>query len=171
MGWIATGAIEVRGNRFFDTRYSLTVRCRLIPFAMLSLTALLLAYIFGGLTLLPLLRAAAAALIYYASPPSGGVLVNKDGDKLDEATAALQKRDSTSTRIYRSGWLNVRRTFEAIPDSWGPKTGAATSEGSCMTLLAFSYRSFMDSRSKGPKKSKPEDRLFAVLKDSVLILV
>ncbi|KPV72237.1 uncharacterized protein RHOBADRAFT_18455, partial [Rhodotorula graminis WP1] len=37
-------------------------------------------------------------------------------------------------------------------------------------MLASSYRSFMDQRSRDPRRSKPKDRFFAVLKQKTLFL-
>ena len=145
---------------------------------MLSLTVFLLIYVLGGITFIPLAVAAAASLLYYASPLSAVNVQTSQQDQknrgLDEVTSGIQKKDPANTRIYRSGWLNVRRTFEAPPDPWlassGNSNGSGSGEASYMTSLASSYRTFMDARSKDPKRSKPKDRLFAVLKDSVLFL-
>lgn len=136
---------------------------------MVSFKALLFIYVFGGLTFVPLLVIGLAALVWYTSPElvtAEERKASQDGHKaeseLDEATIEAKKKHKTSTRVYRSGWVTVRRTFEPVAD--------VGSDAGYMTMMASSYRSFVDSRSKDPRKSRPRDKYYAVLKDTVLFL-
>lgn len=133
---------------------------------MAHLKTLLLTYILGGLTFIPLLLVAVVALLWYTSPEvvedtsNAGQTSGKPS--LDAATTEVKQRHKTSTRVYRSGWITVRRTFEPVAD--------AGNDAGYMTMMASSYRSFVDSRSKDPRKSRPRDKYYAVLKDTVLFL-
>jgi hypothetical protein len=66
------------------------------------------------------------------------------------------------TGLYRAGWLTVRRSFEPILNG--------NNDATYVGMLASGYRSFMDNRSKDPRRSKPKDRFFAVLKQNILFL-
>jgi hypothetical protein len=138
---------------------------------MVSLKTILITYIVGGITLLPLLIIAFIAVIWYTSPEvaQNSTTGSKDGQdrkdgpaELDAATADIKKKHKTSTRVYRCGWVTVRRTFEPVADS--------SNDAGYMTMMASSYRSFVDSRSKDPRRSRPRDKYYAVLKDTVLFL-
>lgn len=139
---------------------------------MPALSTLLFVYVVGGLTFVPLVLAALVALIVYTSPvvedaeersvKGGHAGAAATEEKLDDATVAIKDRPKAATKIYRSGWLTVRRTFEVVQDS-NPDAGY-------MDMVTSSYRSFLDARSRDPKRSRPKDRFYAVLKDSILFL-
>lgn len=138
---------------------------------MASLKTLLIIYIFGGLTFIPLLVVGLVALVWYTSPvvpnaSTDNTKTGQDGGKpeaqLDDATAEVKRQHKTSSRVYRSGWVTVRRTYEPTAD--------VGNDAGYMTMMATSYRSFVDSRSKDPRKSRPRDKYYAVLKDTVLFL-
>jgi hypothetical protein len=63
---------------------------------------------------------------------------------------------TTQPQKQRQGWLTVRRTFFEAP-----------TEGSYMNQMV---RSFLDARSKDPKRTRPRDTFYAVLKGTVLFL-
>ncbi|GAA5906001.1 hypothetical protein JCM8208_006314 [Rhodotorula glutinis] len=124
---------------------------------MVSVVSLAVIYVVGGLTFLPLCAALLVAIVFYSSPavvvpPKTGIpaLVDDQGDDAEPRT------------VYRAGWLTVRRTYEPMKEGTGDGTYAG--------MLASSYRSFMDQRSRDPRRSKPKDRFFAVLKQKTLFL-
>ncbi|GAA5859758.1 hypothetical protein JCM8547_007014 [Rhodosporidiobolus lusitaniae] len=125
---------------------------------MPSATLLLLSYLLGGLTFLPLLLASFLGLLFYSSPvvPSptrtGIPVLPKEGEA----------DDAEPVNVYRAGWLTVRRTYEPQKES--------VNDGTYVGMLASGYRSFLDNRSRDPRRSKPKDKFYGVLKQSVLFL-
>ncbi|GAA99853.1 uncharacterized protein L969DRAFT_91794 [Mixia osmundae IAM 14324] len=156
---------------------------------MTGFKALLIVYVVGGLTFVPLLVISLVALILYTSPvvapdddpelrkvPADEAVKTANKIKTD-ATAARKKDASTSAvasssededepglptppTLYKAGWLTVRRTFEPT----------VVTDGTYMGMMGSAYRSFMDNRSKDPRRNKPKDRFYAALKQNVLFL-
>lgn len=124
---------------------------------MVGVLTLASVYIFGGLTFLPLCLAAFLAILFYTSPVVS--LPAKTG--VTASTLPKADDDAEPVTVYRAGWLVARRTYEPTKDN---------GDGTYVGMLTSSYKSFMDNRSKDPRRARPKDRFYAVLKHKTLYL-
>ncbi|KAK4055468.1 hypothetical protein OIV83_000014 [Microbotryomycetes sp. JL201] len=122
---------------------------------MFSAFALFVAFLVGGITLVPTVIAVVLGLLFYTSP-----VVHLPGKTGIPTPQAISEDDAEPVSLYRAGWLTIRRTYEPLLESNGTYVGMITS----------GYRSFMDNRSRDARRSKPKEKFYAVLKQNILFL-
>ncbi|SGY41112.1 BQ5605_C003g02471 [Microbotryum silenes-dioicae] len=125
---------------------------------MLSFLVVGFAFILGGLTFVPILLAALLGFLFYTSQI---VPVTSSAKTGIPAVQVTSEEETEPVTLYRAGWLIVRRTYE-------PWLGS--NDGTYVGMLASGYRSFMDNRSRDPRRTKPKERFYAVLKQNILFL-
>jgi hypothetical protein len=133
---------------------------------MVSASTLILTYVIGGITFVPICIAAFLGFLFYTSPvvlhPPPPPSSSSNPPPLDKKVQDVDADDQEPVTVYRAGWITARRTYEPVVNG--------NNEATYVGMLANGYRSFMDNRSKDPRRSKPKDRFFAVLKQNILFL-
>ncbi|GAA5843676.1 hypothetical protein JCM3766R1_007206 [Sporobolomyces carnicolor] len=140
---------------------------------MVSASTLLIVYVVGGVTFVPLCLAVVLGFLFYTSPvvlhptpPKSSSSASTNPSSTDtngpSSLSDFDPDDQEPVTAYRAGWITARRTFEPLLN--------ANNDATYVGMLASGYRSFMDNRSKDPRRSKPKDRFFAVLKQNILFL-
>ncbi len=149
---LVTSFIQTSCQRFFCSKSATMFR------------ALLIAYVLGGFTFIPLLFFGILAITVYTSAPVGDSDPTQPSkQKLGESNESESNKDKKDAKVVPDisprplqGWLTARRTFEETP-----------TEGSYVNQMV---RSFLDARSKDPKRTRPKDLYYSVLKGTVLFL-
>ena len=92
-----------------------------------SLRTLVLIYIFGGLTFVPLVIAAVVAFIYYTSPfappPSTASVPNQDKEQVPPESPSEEIKDDDELEgvdAHKVGWLQVSREYDSSIGLIGP---------------------------------------------------
>lgn len=108
------------------------------------LRLLLVTYVLGGLTFIPLVCALSLYLLWRYSPELNTA---RQLPLVQEKTAEEQH----DTKTLKAGWITIRRTYEALPEA---------------SSVVNRYKAFMDNRSGDPRRMRQKDTFYAVLKQT-----